>query len=533
MRNDEQDAGRGGWQDGDLRHMAEAVAACATMAEVLGQTARAFPARTFLVCGEEQYSYAAFDVLVNRCCRYLESLGVQPGDVVSAVLRNSVDYLLVYFACLRRGAVLNPFPAHLNAAEVLDKAAVLSPRVLFCHKSHARDLAAAPVPVVNLDAMEGGFVNALAAHADAPFATPSVAPDSTAVMYYSSGTTGSPKIIEYTHAAQIAGQASMLRGGFTRPGGVHLCVLPLGHTAALRYTIKPCVCTGSTVVLHESFWKVRNHFWEALATHRVNFVEVVPSILIAILNTPYPDFRPEQAASLDCIGCGSSTLPVGLQDAFEARFGVPVINLYGLSETGGTHFDDPRRPGRTTGNIGRPFDIVDAKVFADNGEEAAPGEVGQIGVRGPTLLKAYHGAPEMFAACFRNGYFMTGDLGFVDADGLWHFADRLKDLIIKGGVNLVPSQIDEVLYTHPAVEEVATLGKPDPLWGEVVKCFVVLKQGRAADAAELIALCRERLGDFKAPSQIEFVESLPKGPSGKILKRQLREQELLSAVRQG
>lgn len=533
MRNDEQNAGRGGWQDGDLRQMAEAVAACATMAEVLGQTARAFPGRTFLVCGAEQFSYAAFDVLVNRCCRYLESLGVQSGDVVSAVLRNSVDYLLVYFACLRRGAVLNPFPAHLNAAEVLDKATILSPRVLFCHKSHARDLAAAPVPVVNLDALEGGFVNALSAHADAPFATPSVAPDSTAVMYYSSGTTGSPKIIEYTHAAQIAGQASMLRGGFTRPGGVHLCVLPLGHTAALRYTIKPCVCTGSTVVLHESFWKVRNHFWEALATHRVNFVEVVPSILIAILNTPYPEFRPEQAASLDCIGCGSSTLPVGLQDAFEARFGVKVINLYGLSETGGTHFDDPRRPGRTTGNIGRPFDVVDAKVFADNGEEAAPGEVGQIGVRGPTLLKTYHGAPEMFAACFRKGYFMTGDLGFVDADGLWHYADRLKDLIIKGGVNLVPSQIDEVLYSHPAVEEVATLGKPDPLWGEVVKCFVVLKQGRAADAAELIALCRERLGDFKAPSQIEFVESLPKGPSGKILKRQLREQELLSAVRQG
>jgi long-chain acyl-CoA synthetase len=513
-----------------LDTVAEAVAKCPSFAEVLEMTASAMPDRTFLIHGEERLSFGAFTSLVGRCCRYLAELGLRPGDVVSAVLRNSPDFLILYFAALRARIVFNPFPFHLGAAEVLEKAGALSPKAVFCHKTHAPGLALADFPVLDLDSFDMGFRGLLAGFPEDAESPAPVSPDAVAVMYYSSGTTGKSKIIEYSHAAQVAGQASMLRAGFARQGGTHLCVLPLGHTSALRYTVKQCVCTGSAVVLHESFWKVRGRIWEEIAARGVTFMQTVPSILVAMLNTPYPDFRPEMAASMDYVGCGSSFLPLGLQKAFGDRFAVRVANLYGLSETGATHFDDPRDAAWVPGSVGRPFDVVRAGVFGQDGEEVRPGETGEIGVTGPTLLRGYFGAPELLTGCLRNGYFMTGDLGSVDAGGVWRYVDRIKDLIIKGGVNIVPSQIDEALQEHPDVLEAAAVGAPDMLMGETVVSYVVLKPEGRAGKKELIAWCRARLGDFKAPSRIEFIDALPKGPSGKILKRELREREAARAI---
>ena len=222
------------------------------------------------------------------------------------------------------------------------------------------------------------------------------------------------------------------------------------------------------------------------------------------------------------IACSSSFLSRKQQLEFQKRFGVPVCNLYGCSEIGAAFFDNPLSSGWAPGSVGKPFDIYQAAIFNQKKELVASGITGEIGVSGSGVLKGYLNDPDAFQASMHQGYFMTGDLGYVDDDGSFHYVDRKKDLIIKAGINISPSQIDELLQTHPSVKEVATVGKPDPYLGEIIKSFIILKENSSVDKKELLLFCKAELGDFKTPSEIEFVESLPKGPSGKILKRELR-----------
>lgn len=506
--------------------LASVIESYPTFSEILHYTSGEKQNHVFLIEGEKSWTYAEFNTLVDQCCHYYLSLGLKPGDIISVILRNSVDYLILYFAAIRSRVILNPFPFHLSANEVLAKIETLSPKIIFCHKSHAKTLTDSVYRIINLDDLDGvGLTEMLTVYGQQSFLSPETNPHDTALMYYSSGTTGSPKIIEYTHKSMVVCQASLLRRGFIKPESVHLCVLPLGHTASLRYTVKPCICTGSRIVLYESFWKMRTKLWDEIERHGATFMEIVPSILIAILNTSYKTFQNSQLETIDFIGCGSAFLPQKLQEAFENKFGIPVSNLYGLSETNATHFDNPREPGRKTGNIGRPFDIVDIKIFDENGHAVEDGTSGEFGIKGPGLLKGYYKEEKSFESYFNNGYFMTGDIGWKDEQGIYYYLDRKKDLIIKGGVNIVPSQIEEVVLSHPAVAEAAVVGKPDMLLGETIKCYIVLKEGHHPNKEDLKAYCKEKLGPYKTPSEIMFIDSLPKGPSGKIQKRELREME--------
>lgn len=498
-----------------------------SFAEILKDVACVFGDRVYLVEGNNKYTFTEFNSLVNRCCRWLADEGVRQGDIISLILKNSVDYLLVYFAALKMGCRINPFPFHLGSAEIGEKLVFVQPALVFAHAAHAEKMAVTGLQVKMLQKDgENILQELLEKYSGEEPALPKVDPNETSFMYYSSGTTGSPKIIEYTAGSEILTMASLLRAKFIEAGACHLCFLPLGHTAAIRYSILPCLLTGSKVMLYESFWKIRDKLWEVVRNHSATFFEVVPSILIAILNAPDKGFKREKIDSLKFIGCGSAYLPKNLQDDFEKKFSVPVANMYGLSETGPTHFDDPFEPGRKTGSVGRPFDIMDVKIFDEAGKEVKPGVQGEFGVKGPSLLKCYYKNEEHYTACFNDsGYFMTGDIGYIDQKGIHYYVDRKKDMIIKGGVNIVPSQIDEIILTHESVEEVATVGKPDLFLGETIKSYVVLKQGKNIDTKSLRAYCKERLGDFKTPSEFEFIDEIPKGPSGKILKRELRQKE--------
>jgi len=346
--------------------------------------------------------------------------------------------------------------------------------------------------------------------------------DHTAILYYSSGTTGNPKLIEYTHRSMVQSQVSMVRAGYVNSFEKHLCVLPLGHTAALRHTIKPCICSASTIYLYESFWKVRNELWNIVEKYEINFFNVVPTILVAIMNMKYPDFSPKQVVSMKFIACSSAVLPLHLQDSFQERFGIQVSNLYGCSEIGAAFFDNPLATEWKPGSIGRPFDVFHAEIFDDDRKRLGPGITGEIGVSGEGVLKGYLNEPVAYKDSMHDGYFMTGDLGYVNEENNFYFVDRKKDLIIKGGVNIAPSQIDEILQSHSAVLEAATVGKQDNYLGETVKSFIVLKEDMEIEKKELISFCKNKIGDFKSPTEIEFISSLPKGPSGKILKRLLR-----------
>ena len=361
-----------------------------TFSEILTYRAKESSAKTFLIEGDNKWTYQEFDNLINRCCCYFFDIGLEPGDTVSFILRNSVDYLIIYFAAIRNRIILNPFPYHMSSDEVLQKLEDINPESVFCHNNHYLSLSESTYQIINIDNISGDcFTEYLQNFKPNLQKVLPIDNDDVAVYYYSSGTTGGPKIIEYTHSSMILTQASMLRAKFTEPDDIHLCVLPLGHTASLRYTIKQCICTGSTVVLYDSFWKLRSKLWSEVHKHKVTFMEIVPSILIAILNTPYKGFLKEQVSSMRFIGCGSAFLPQNIQETFEERFGIPVANLYGLSETGATHFDDPFVKGRVIGSIGKPFDIVEARVFGEDGKEVQNDGVGEIGIKGPGLLKGY------------------------------------------------------------------------------------------------------------------------------------------------
>jgi len=496
---------------------------CQSFSDILNIVSTKVPEDIYLIEGANSYSFREFNELVNRCCYYYQSIGLKAGDVISLVLRNSTDYLIHYFSAIRYGLILNPFPSHISAEELVSRLYLTSPAIVFTHKTHYKQLAKTKYNTINLDDFEtSDFSDFLLQYSAEEFSTTNN-PNSTAVLYYSSGTTGDPKIIEYSHESMVQTQLSMVRAGFSKPGSVHLCALPLGHTASLRYTVKQCMCTGSTVVLYESFWKIRSKIWDEVEKYGVNFFQVVPSVLVSILNTPYKNFRKEQVKTLDFIGCGSSYLPNYIQNAFIKKFLTPISNLYGLSETGATHFDDPTDPNRVKGSIGKPFDVMDVKIFNSDHEEVGVGETGEFGIRGVGLLSNYYNNDKLYNKTIVNGYFMTGDLGKIDSNGIYYYVDRIKDLIIKGGVNVVPAQIDEVLISHPYVMEAATIGIPDMFLGEDIMSYVVVSDNEQVSESELKDYCNQKLGDFKTPSKIETLDALPKGYSGKILKKDLRE----------
>lgn len=495
-------------------------------AEILKDAARVFSNKDFLIEGGKEYSFSQFNKLINKCSRLLLKEGVNKGDIVSIILKNSVDYLLIYFAALKLGCKINPFPFHMGTGEIKEKLNFINPKIVYTHAFHADGLAANGLKIKIIQADTGDILgDTLKEFSEDELDWGEIDPDEPAFMYYSSGTTGSPKIIEYSTRSEILTMASLMRSSFIEAGSTHICMLPLGHTAAIRYSIMPCLLTGSKVILFESFWKIRNKLWEIVREFKATFFEVVPSILIAILNTPYENFDRAEIASLKFIGCGSAYLPKNLQDKFEEKFGIPVANMYGLSETGPTHFDNPFVPGRKTGTVGEPLDIMDVKIFDENGKEVETGKSGEFAVKGPSLLRGYYKNQEQYDACFLSGYFLTGDIGYQDEKGIFYYVDRKKDLIIKGGINIVPSQIDELLLTHGCIEEAATVGAPDMFFGETIKSYIVLKKGKNVGAKELGLYCKEHLGDFKTPSKFEFIDELPKGPSGKILKRKLKELE--------
>jgi len=494
-----------------------------SFSEILNYTAEKNPNQPFLVVKQESWTYEQFNIKVNQCSHFLHDLGVKPKEILSAILRNSLDYLILYFACIRCRILFNPFPHHVHAKEILKKVESYDVKILVCHNDHFDELASSETRLINLDDIDSkSFMEVLNQYSGEPFDSPELMDNQTAILYYSSGTTGSPKLIEYTYRNMVTSQVSMLRAGYVNPFEKHLCVLPLGHTAALRHTIKPCICTASTVYLHESFWKIRNEIWNLVEQNGINFFNVVPTILIAMMNMSYPEFSRDQIRTMKFIACSSAFFPRKLQTGFQERFGIPVSNLYGCSEIGAAFFDNPLAPGWTPGSVGKPFDVFEAAIFNEKKEILEIGKTGEIGVSGSGVLKGYLNDQNAFEASMYQGYFMTGDLGYVDENRSFHYVDRKKDLIIKAGINIAPSQIDEHLQTHPSVYEAATVGEPDPYLGETIKSFIILNENSSVDKKELLLFCKEELGDFKTPSKIQFVESLPKGPSGKILKRELR-----------
>ena len=483
--------------------------------------------KTFIIdlTSGQSYSYSVFNRLVNATTRFLSHQGVESGDIVLLRLKNSLEFLLIYFASIRLGSIINSMPTSVGEKELVANIEFLKPRLVLLDEDISPETTQ-KYKIFGIE-LEGksALINLLRQFSDEDLAI-EFPEDRPVCLYYSSGTTAKPKGILFSHRGILNIISSTCQAFGHNSGSIHLGVLPMGHTAIMHHSVLPVLYVGGTFILAESFMKVRKDFWHIIEKYQVNYVQTVPTIILMLLNSLYPDYQ-RQKLVLPYIACGSASLSAETKQSFEKKFGLRLANLYGLSEAGHLVSDYPfegkSRP--TNIGIGRPLSIVEVKLLDDQGQEVATGQVGEIAVKTPGLFLGYYQNQKLYESCFKDGYFCTGDLARKDEAGLFYYVGRKKDLIIKGGVNISPDFVDEVLIKHPKVAEAASVGKPDSFFGEVVKSFVVVKSGQTVSEKELLRYCQDKLGEFKSPSEIEFIDSIPKTASGKILRRGLRQGE--------
>ncbi|HEX8146757.1 MAG TPA: long-chain-fatty-acid--CoA ligase [Pyrinomonadaceae bacterium] len=494
--------------------------------ELLEARADASPEKVFLFSEADgrRFTYREFDAAVNRAANMLSARGVGKGDVVSLLLPNSAEYVVSYFACFKLGALAGPVNSLLKPEEMAyvvgnseTKLILYSTRFGEQVSELKREVSSLREAVVFDDeraATEG--------QKDGPGAWggTGLTGDDEAVIIYTSGTTGKPKGCLLTHGNLLANARQIVGWlGFGEDDRL-LTVMPLFHMNAVSVTTVSALYAGGSTVTCERFSASR--FWQIVGDYRVTSFGSVATMLSMLLKT-YPDGVPEGLSTeqLRFAMCGSAPVPAEVMRRFEETFDCLVVEGYGLSEsTCRSTFNPPdkrRRPGSCGIPIGNEMRVVD-----EDDNELPDGEAGEIVMRGENVFKGYFKNEEATARAFRGGWFHTGDVGFRDAEGFYHIIDRKSDMVIRGGENIYPREIDELLYRHPAVAEAAAFGVPDPLYGEDVAAFVVLKEGREASGEEIAAYCREHLADYKCPKSVRVVAALPKGPTGKVLKRELQ-----------
>jgi len=497
--------------------------------ELLKQRVEAAPDKPFLFSetDKRQFTYKEFEAAVQRTARMLSAHGVGKGDVVSLLLPNSVEYVIAYFACWQIGALAGPINSLLKSQETAyvisnseAKALLVNSEFLPVVETIRYELSSLAA-VIKFD----NEAEATSSHVGGPAHLANIDCDHEAIIIYTSGTTGKPKGCLLSHGNVIANARQISSWlGFTENDRL-LTIMPLFHMNAVSVTTMSALYAGGSSVVSAKFSASR--FWQIVSDYQITSFGSVATMLSMLLST-YPDGVPADLKTdqLRFAMCGSAPVPAEVLRRFEERFNCLVIEGYGLSEsTCRSTFNPPdqrRRPGSCGVPIGNEMSVVD-----EEDREVPDGELGEIVLRGENILKGYYKNDAANATAFRNGWFHTGDIGYRDEDGFYFIVDRKSDMIIRGGENIYPREIDEVLYQHPAIAAAAAVGVPDALYGEEVAGVVVLKRGANATEQEVIDFCKARLADFKCPKTVHFVEDIPKGPTGKLLKRELA--KMLSA----
>jgi long-chain acyl-CoA synthetase len=502
------------------------------LARILRDSATAAPDKPLVHVAGRTFTYGQIDEMSGRVAASLLGLGLRPGQTVAVQLPNVPQFLFAYFGVLKAGLVMLPLNPLLRAPEISyhledSDAALLITYDLFAAEALKAAEVAGNVPAYVVTSPGANSAPDGARHFDELYRaadTREIAatdPDDTAVLLYTSGTTGYPKGAELTHA-QIYTACTV--GGETfgyTPDDVSLLVLPLFHVFGLSSTLNVAVRFGGSVVLVPRF--EADAVLDALSAHRCTVFCGVPTMYIALVQA---DVGGRDLSALRVGVSGGASIPGEVIRAFEEKYpGVVILEGYGLSETVALATFNRSADERRVLSVGKPLSGMDVRVVDEYDAElpAGPGHVGEIVIQGPTVMKGYHGKPEDTAEAMRGGWFRTGDLGYRDGDGFFFIVDRKKDMVIRGGYNVYPREIEEVLYRHPAVAEAAVIGRPDERLGEEVVGYVSLKPGHDTDPDGLTAFCRERLAAYKYPREFHIVAELPKGPTGKVLKTRLRE----------
>ena len=507
----------------------------------LEESARRNPSQTAIIFADKRLTYNQLNAAANQVAGGLRKMGIQPGDKVALSCPNLPYFPIIYYGILKAGAIVVPLNVLLKRREVAYHLTDSDAKAYFCFHGTPElptgeegfagfNEADGCVHFVMITADPGAAspiegtatLGALMNQQSPSFDAVQTAPEDTSVILYTSGTTGQPKGAELTHFNIFFNAISCVRLFRFNADDVSLTVLPLFHSFGQVVLMNASIYAGAANVLLARFDP--DAVLGAMQTEKVSVFAGVPTMYWALLNHPGSDQYDlaRIAENLRVCVSGGASLPVEVLRKFEAKFNVPILEGYGLSETSPVasfnHMDRERKPG----SIGTPIWGVEMKIVDHNDVDVAVGEPGEIVIRGHNVMKGYYKRPFVNHEVMRGGWFHTGDVGKMDEDGYFYIVDRTKDMIIRGGFNVYPREIEEVLMTHPAVSLAAVIGVPDEKMGEEIKAFIILNAGEKISENALIKWAKANMADYKYPRIIELRESLPMTATGKILKKELR-----------
>lgn len=501
------------------------------VADIVRLQAQALGDSLALVDGATQISYAELDRRASQVAQGLIGMGVKPGDRVAVLAKNAAAFYELLFGCAKARATLAPVNFRLappEAAFILQDAKV---KALFVgadfHELAKQALSTdeTPPPVFALETPEPGWTDYAAwrdANAAADPCLPEQ-PDDDVVQLYTSGTTGLPKGVRLANATYAAflKLSTGVEGFRYEPGEAVLNAMPLFHVAGANVGVAALAQGCRVIVLRDL---VPATVLKLIEQERIAHAFFVPAVILMLMQAP--EMAAADLTSMRTVSYGASPIAEDLLKAAKARFGCSFLQFYGMTEStgAGTYLPpDAHDPARgKLRSCGVPWPGIEVKVVDAAGREVPTGEVGEIVIKAPIVMAGYWNRPDATAETIRDGWLRTGDAAYRDADGYFFIHDRVKDMIVSGGENIYPAEVENAIFGCPAVADVAVIGVPDERWGEAVKACVVLKPGAEADPAAIISWARERIAAYKAPKSVDFVPVIPRNASGKILRRELR-----------
>lgn len=499
-----------------------------TLGEILPRAARLYGDGTALVMEGSSWSFSDLEAASNRLANALVRLGVTPGDRVSLYCGNAPEWILTYYATLKAGAVINPVNVMLTPDEVRFVTNDCGARVIVSSADKGEALVSVkddtPLEHIILFGRANipgthDFDDICSAESDV-FEPVRREPGDLSTIGYTSGTTGHPKGAMLAHRAVATNSAMTANMHMRVPGDICVTALPCAHVYG-NVVMNGAFMTGMKLVLMPRFDPVEA--LRLIQEHRATMFEGVPTMFMYMLNEPA--FDDYDLSSLTRCTVGGQTMPVAKMEEVERRFGCPLLELWGMTEIAGLGLTHPFYGTNRLGSIGVPLPYTEARIadVSDASVTLPRGEVGELMVRGPITMQGYFGNEEATRATIEpDGWLHSGDLARMDEDGYVYVVDRKKDLIITGGYNIYPAELERVIAAHPSVALVAVGSRPDELKGEVAKAYVVLKTGARPDADAIIAHCRQHLAAYKVPRAVQFVDDVPKTSTGKIMRRELK-----------
>jgi long-chain acyl-CoA synthetase len=503
----------------------------ATLADLVSDVAQRNGTKPALIFADLPISYADLNTRIERAANGLAARGVAQRDRVALLVPNIPEFIVAYYAILRCGAIVVPINVLYKAEEI---AYVLQDSeakafILFAGFAPQGIAGAEKAPSVTKVIVAGEVAPAgttpwgALTDASTPERSPvKVLPGDVATICYTSGTTGRSKGAMLTHRNFIANceQLDRTERGGAKDSDVLLLVLPLFHIYAMNCAMNSYLRAGATIVLVRRFDALP--VLEQLQKHRCNLFHGAPPMYVTWVNTP--TLGDYDLSSMRAAFSGAAPLPIQVLDRFHAVTGVEIVEGYGLTEASPVTHSNCVVAVSKPGTVGPPIPGVEARLVDEEDRDVAPGAPGEIVCRGENITIGYWRNPTATAESLRNGWFHTGDIATIDEDGYYRIVDRKKDMINSGGFKIWPREVEEVLFRHPAVREAAVVAMPDAYWGERPMAYIVLKEDQTATQEGLIAYCKEHLASYKAPCLVKFRDELPKLPTGKVLRRALREE---------